>query len=213
MNAPRDVFVHAAGICESASVGPGTRIWAFAHVLPGAVIGRDANICDHVFIEGGVTLGDRVTVKCHVALWEGVAVGDDVFIGPFVEVQSGVRVGDRCRIQSHSFICELVTIGNDCVVAHGVMFINDLFETGGPARGRRALWRATTIGNNVSIGSNATILPVAICDHVVIGAGSVVTRDIVEPGIYAGNPARLLRPLASPGADRADAPGGIEPNG
>lgn len=159
-----------------------------------------------------VSFGQRVRVIEPVNLY-GCTFGDDVFIGPFVEVQSGVRVGDRCRIQSHSFICELVTIGNDCVVAHGVMFINDLFETGGPARGRRALWRATTIGNNVSIGSNATILPVAICDHVVIGAGSVVTRDIVEPGIYAGNPARLLRPLASPGADRADAPGGIEPNG
>jgi acetyltransferase-like isoleucine patch superfamily enzyme len=87
----------------------------------------------------------------------------------------------------------MVTIGEDCVVAHGVMFINDLFRTGGPARGDRRQWRPTTIGNRVSIGSNATILPVSICDDVVIGAGSVVTRDIVVPGIYAGNPARRLR--------------------
>jgi acetyltransferase-like isoleucine patch superfamily enzyme len=73
------------------------------------------------------------------------------------------------------------------------MFVNDLFSVGGPARGRRELWRSTTIGARVSIGSNATILPVRIADDVVIGAGAVVTRDISESGIYAGNPARLLR--------------------
>lgn len=141
-----------------------------------------------------VTFGHRVTVVEPVNLY-GCTLGDDTFIGPFVEIQSGVAIGARCRVQSHSFVCELVTIGDDCVVAHGVMFINDLFETGGPARGRRDLWRQTRIGNNVSIGSNATILPVTICDNVVIGAGSVVTRDITEPGIYAGNPAHLIRAL------------------
>ena len=102
-------------------------------------------------------------------------------------------IGQRCRIQSHSFICELVTIGDDCVVAHGVMFINDAFRTGAAARGDRQLWEATRIGNRVYVGSNATLLPVTICDDVVIGAGSVVARDIGEPGIYAGNPARWLR--------------------
>lgn len=141
-----------------------------------------------------VTFGKRVKVIKPVNIY-GCTLGDDVFVGPFVEIQSGVQIGDRCRIQSHSFICELVTIGTDCVVAHGVMFINDLFETGGPARGRKELWRSTQIGNNVSIGSNATILPVSICDRAVIGAGSVVTRDITEPGIYVGNPARLVRRL------------------
>jgi acetyltransferase-like isoleucine patch superfamily enzyme len=77
------------------------------------------------------------------------------------------------------------------------MFINDLFDTGGPAGGDKNLWKSTKIGNHVSIGTNATILPVEICDHVVIGAGAVVTRDIREPGIYAGNPARLLRSVKS----------------
>lgn len=76
------VFVHPQGICESTRVGDGTRIWAFAHVLPGASIGRDCNICDHVFVENDVVLGDRVTVKCGVQLWDGVRVGDGVFIGP-----------------------------------------------------------------------------------------------------------------------------------
>jgi acetyltransferase-like isoleucine patch superfamily enzyme/dTDP-4-dehydrorhamnose 3,5-epimerase-like enzyme len=75
-------FVHPQGLCESATVGQGTRVWAFAHVLPGATIGRDCNICDHVFIENDVVLGDRVTVKCGVQLWDGLRIGDDVFIGP-----------------------------------------------------------------------------------------------------------------------------------
>jgi acetyltransferase-like isoleucine patch superfamily enzyme len=122
-------------------------------------------------------------------------LGDGVFVGPFTEIQKGVVVGARTKVQSHSFICELVTIGDDCFIGHGVMFVNDLFQTGGPARGRRELWRATSVGHRVSIGSHATILPVRICDDVVVGAGAVVTRDIDTPGIYAGNPARLVRPL------------------
>ena len=105
-------------------------------------------------------------------------------------------VGSRTRVQSHSFLCELVKIGEDCFIGHGVMFINDTFALGGPGHGRRDLWRATGIGNRVSIGSNATILPVSICEGTVIGAGAVVTRDIETRGIYAGNPARLLKKLA-----------------
>lgn len=139
-----------------------------------------------------VTCG-RAVVIVEPANVYGCTLGDDVFIGPFVEIQRGVRVGARSRIQSHSFVCELVEIGEDSVVAHGVMFINDLFAIGGPAKGNRELWKHTRVGSRVSIGSNATILPVSICDDVVIGAGSVVTRDITRPGIYAGNPARFLR--------------------
>ena len=141
-----------------------------------------------------VKLGSNVTVVEPANLYE-CDLGDDVFVGPFVEIQRGVTIGPRTRVQSHSFICELVTIGSDCFIAHGVMFINDRFEHGGPAGGQRDLWRATEIGNHVSIGSNATILPVRICDHVVIGAGAVVSRSIDRPGIYAGNPARFLRDL------------------
>jgi acetyltransferase-like isoleucine patch superfamily enzyme len=106
-----------------------------------------------------------------------------------------VVVGHRTRIQSHSMICELVEIGDDCFIGHGVMFTNDTFASGGPARGRRDLWRGTRIGNRVSIGSNATLLPVDICHDAVIGAGAVVTRSIEKPGVYAGNPARLLRKI------------------
>jgi len=141
-----------------------------------------------------VTFGARVIVTEPCNLY-GCRLGDDVFVGPFVEIQKQASIGARSRIQSHAFVCELVTIGEDCFISHGVMFINDLFATGGPAKGERSLWRPTSVGNRVSIGSNATILPVSICDGAVIGAGAVVTKDITEPGIYAGNPARKIRKL------------------
>jgi acetyltransferase-like isoleucine patch superfamily enzyme len=146
---------------------------------------RDVGIVDSVF-------GHGVTVVQPSNIY-GCTVGDGVFIGPFVEIQKDVKIGHRTRIQSHSFICELVEIGDDCFIGHGVMFINDRFAQGGPARGNKALWCSTRIGNQVSIGSNATIMPVSISNGVVIGAGSVVTKDLTVAGIYAGNPARLLR--------------------
>lgn len=141
-----------------------------------------------------VRFGSGVTIVEPCNLYECV-IGDDCFIGPFVEIQKGVVIGARTRVQSHSLICELVTIGCDCFIGHGVMFINDTFADGGPTRGRRELWRSTRIGDRVSIGSNATILPVKICDGAVMGAGAVVTRDIGRPGVYSGNPARLKRVL------------------
>lgn len=122
----------------------------------------------------------------------GCNFGKNCFVGPFVEIQKKVIIGDRVKIQSHTFICELVTIGNDVFIGHGVMFINDKFSEGGPAGGDSSKWSKTYIGNNVSVGSNATILPVKICDNVVIGAGAVVTKDITQPGTYIGNPAIKL---------------------
>lgn len=150
------------------------------------------NLCEISI--SNVKFGNNVKVVQPVNLY-GCDIADDVFIGPFVEIQKGVKVGARTKIQSHSFICELVTLGNDCVIAHGVMFINDSFSLGGPAKGERSLWKSTLIGDNVSIGSNATILPITICQNVVIGAGAVVTKDITRPGVYVGNPARYLRPI------------------
>jgi len=140
-----------------------------------------------------VEFGKGVIVVQPVNLY-GCAIGDGSFIGPFVEIQGGATIGKRCRIQSHAFICDLVTIGDDCFISHGAMFINDRFDTGGPAE-KRHLWRSTKLGNRVSIGTNATVLPVTICDRAVVGAGAVVTKDITEPGFYVGNPARLLRRL------------------
>ena len=125
----------------------------------------------------------------------GCTIGNNCFIGPFVEIQKDVSIGNNTKVQSHTFICELVTIGNDCFIGHGVMFINDLFADGKPAQGDKLKWKSTKIGNNVSLGSNATILPIEICDNVVIGAGAVVTKNITQSGVYAGNPAKFIKPI------------------
>ncbi|PAF46915.1 UDP-3-O-(3-hydroxymyristoyl)glucosamine N-acyltransferase [Helicobacter sp. 12S02634-8] len=140
-----------------------------------------------------VTHGKNVHIITPCNLY-GCTLLDNVFIGPFTEIQSDVVIGENTRIQSHSFICSLVRIGKNCFIAHGVMFVNDLFENGKPAKDKQG-WKGAVIGDNVSIGTHATILPVNICDGVVIGAGSVVTKDITQKGIYAGNPAKKLRPL------------------
>ena len=125
----------------------------------------------------------------------GCTLGDFVFVGPFCEIQSDVIIGSNTRIQSHTFICSLVNIGENCRVGHGVMFINDLYreckELGEVSKIRN--WKPTTVGSNCLIGSNSTILPVKICDNVIIGAGSLVSRDIDKPGVYLGNPAKFLR--------------------
>jgi acetyltransferase-like isoleucine patch superfamily enzyme len=152
-----------------------------------APVVKYANIVD-------VQFGANVTVMQPVNLY-GCQLGDGVFIGPFVEIQKTASVGARTKVQSHAFICELVTIGEDCFIGHGVMFVNDTFATGGPANGNRSLWHPTKVGNRVSIGSNASILPVTICDDVVIGAGAVVVKNITEPGVYAGNPVRKIRDI------------------
>jgi acetyltransferase-like isoleucine patch superfamily enzyme len=135
--------------------------------------------------------GENVKIVNPVNIY-GAKIGNGCFIGPFSEIQKDVIIGHHTKIQSHSFICELVSIGNNCFIGHGVMFINDVFQKGGPAGRDKNLWKKTVIGNHVSIGSNATILPVFICDDTIIGAGAVVTKNITEPGVYAGNPARKL---------------------
>jgi len=141
-----------------------------------------------------VQFGENVRIIKPVNLY-GCSIGDDCFIGPFVEIQKNVTIGNHTKVQSHSFLCEMVEIGDHCFIGHAVMFINDIFSSGGPAGGDTTKWKATRIGNHVSIGSNATLLPVNICDHAVIGAGAVVTKSISVPGIYAGNPAKLIRTL------------------
>jgi len=141
-----------------------------------------------------VKFGENVKVVEPVNIYDA-EIGNNCFIGPFVEIQKGVIIGNNTKIQSHAFICDLVKIGNNCFISHGAMFINDTFASGGPAGGDQTKWKKTIIGNHVSIGTNATILPVEICDNVVIGAGAVVTKNISEPGIYAGNPAKKLKSL------------------
>ena len=124
----------------------------------------------------------------------GSKIGNSVFVGPFVEIQKNSIIGNNTRVQSHSFICEKVSIGKECFISHGVMFINDLIKYGKIAKNTK-LFKKTMIGNRVIIGSNATILPVNISNDIVVGAGSVVTKNLKIKGVYAGNPAKLIRRL------------------
>jgi acetyltransferase-like isoleucine patch superfamily enzyme len=133
-------------------------------------------------------IGEGTKVWNFVNMYE-CEIGRDCMVGTFVEIQAGVKVGDRTRIQSHTFVCELVTIGSDCFIAHGVMFINDT----APPQPERDQWKETVIEGGVSIGSNATILPVRIGKGAMIGAGAVVTKDVPAGAVVAGNPARVLR--------------------
>ena len=126
-----------------------------------------------------------------VNLYECV-VGDNTFVGPFVEIQKGTVIGKRCRIQSHSFICEGVKIGDDVFIGHGVMFVNDFYPVANDPGWKM---KKTFIADNVSIGNNATILPVKVGRASLIGAGAVVTKDVAEYAVVAGNPAKVLRYL------------------
>jgi acetyltransferase-like isoleucine patch superfamily enzyme/dTDP-4-dehydrorhamnose 3,5-epimerase-like enzyme len=147
-------FVHPSGICESTRIGKNTKVWAFAHVLPRAVIGSDCNICDHVFVENDVVIGDRVTIKCGVQVWDGIVLEDDVFIGP------------------------------------NVTFTNDLFPR---SKQYPEKFLQTKVEKGASIGANSTLLPgVKIGRNVMVGAGSVVTKDVPPNAIVVGNPARIV---------------------
>ena len=140
-----------------------------------------------------VKLGKNCKIIEPVNLY-GCVIGNRVFVGPFVEIQKNVKIGDNTKIQSHSFICEKVTIGKKCFISHGVIFVNDLIKFG-KIETNPKFFKKTKVGNSVIIGSNSTILPVAISNNIVIGAGSVVTKNLKIKGIYAGNPAKLIRRL------------------
>jgi acetyltransferase-like isoleucine patch superfamily enzyme len=156
-------FIHSTAEVQSAQIGARTRIWQFVVILPGAQIGEDCNICAHCFVENDVVVGNRVTVKCGVQLWDGLVIEDDVFIGP------------------------------------NATFTNDRFPR---SRHRLADYPRTVIQQGASIGANATILPgVVIGVGAMVGAGSVVTRDVNAHTVVVGNPARYVRNVeASPGA-------------
>ncbi|HEX3966647.1 MAG TPA: WxcM-like domain-containing protein [Edaphobacter sp.] len=151
---PLEYFQHEKSIVESKTIGQGTKIWAMAHILPGATIGRDCNICDHTFIENDVTVGDRVTIKCGVQLWDGTTIEDDVFIGP------------------------------------NATFTNDPFPR---SKQYPKVFSRTVVKQGASIGANATILPgLTIGERSMIGAGTVITRNVPPLAIVVGNPGRIV---------------------
>jgi acetyltransferase-like isoleucine patch superfamily enzyme len=147
-------FIHSHALVEpGATLGAGTRVWAFVHVLPGAVIGADCNLCDHVYIENDVVIGDRVTVKCGIYLWDGVTIEDDVHLGP------------------------------------NVVFTNDLY----PRSKQPFALKRTVVRRGASVGANSTVLPgVIIGEAALVGAGSVVTKDVAAHTLVVGNPARPI---------------------
>jgi acetyltransferase-like isoleucine patch superfamily enzyme len=152
---------------------------------------------DFVRIAPDVHLGRGVKIFAFVNLY-GCAIGDESKIGTFVEIQKGVQVGRRVKISSHTFICEGVTIEDEVFIGHGVMFINDKYPratTDGGDLKSEADWTCTPtlVKRGASIGSNATILcGITIGEHAMVGAGSVVTRDVPPGAVVAGNPARII---------------------
>lgn len=156
------VFIHPQALCESSDVGDGTRVWAFSQVMFGAVIGRECNICGHVFVEAGARIGDRVTVKNGAMIWQGITIENDVFIGPGVLFTNDRYPRSRRAAGSAR------------------------------RYGHLENWLAPTVVRKyASIGAGAVILPgITIGDHSVIGAGALVTRDVASHRLVAGNPAR-----------------------
>lgn len=147
-------FQHPNALVETGAIGERTRVWAFVHILPGAVIGADCNLCDHTFIENDVVVGDRVTIKSGVQLWDGITLEDDVFVGP------------------------------------NATFTNDPFPR---SRQHPGTFPRTIIRMGASIGANATILPgLTIGQYAMVGAGTVVTKDVPPYAIVVGNPARII---------------------
>ena len=145
-----------------------------------------------------VKLGDNVTIRDYTNLY-GCEIGDDVKIGTFVEIQKGVRIGNRCKISSHSFLCEGVTLEDDVFIGHGVTFTNDLFPRATNANGQLQTERdwvclRTLLKRGASVGSGATLLcGITVGENALIGAGSVVTKDVPPGAVVAGNPAKVLR--------------------
>ena len=151
-------------------------------------------------IASSVILGQNVSLQDFINLY-GCRIGDNTKIGPFVEIQKNVTVGRNCKIQSHSFLCEGVSIEDEAFIGHGVMFINDRYPRSATASGAlqtEADWKVvpTVVKKGASIGSNATILcGVTVGEGAIVGAGSVVTKDVPPRTIVAGNPAKVIRKI------------------
>jgi acetyltransferase-like isoleucine patch superfamily enzyme len=151
------VFIHDRALVETESIGSGTRIWAFAHVMSGAVIGRDCNICDHTFVEGNVVIGDRVTIKSGVYLWDGVRVEDDVFIGP-----QATFTNDRFPRSRQPFELLITTLRRGASIGAGAVVLPGV-----------------TIGERTMIGAGAVVIADVPDDVVVVGNPARVVRTSV----------------------------------
>ncbi|MBZ9762841.1 WxcM-like domain-containing protein [Mesorhizobium sp. CA8] len=166
-------FVHDRGICESTRVGNGTRVWAFAHVLPGAVIGANCNICDHVFIENDVTVGDDVTIKSGVQLWDGIRLGNRVFVGP-----NATFTNDRFPRSKH----------------YPESFLQTIVEDGASIGANATILPGITIGRQAMIGAGAVVTKNVPANAVVVGNPAVIV------GYQTGPQVEPVMTQAAPGA-------------
>lgn len=153
---------------------------------------RDSQVGDRTTVAPYSTLVD-CTIGTDCKIWRyvncyGCELGDEVMVGSFVEVQEDAVVGDGCRLQTHAFVCSRVELGEDVFVSHGAKFINDRH----PPSGDETEWEPTTVGDGAAIGTNATLLPVTVGENALVGAGAVVTEDVPENAIVAGNPAEVV---------------------
>jgi len=163
-----DYFVHPQALCETAAVGAGTRIWAFAYVLDGARIGRDANVCSHVFIEGDVVVGDRVTIKSGVQLWNGVRLEDDVFVGPNATFTNDLFPRSKHRPER---------------------FVETLVERGASIGANATILAGVTIGRGAMVGAGAVVTR-SVPPHAVVTGNPARVRRFVEPGPGRTEPGR-----------------------
>lgn len=159
-----------------------------------------ANEIPYRLIADNVKVGKNVKIFAFTNLY-GCEIGDDSKIGTFVEIQKGARVGSRCKVSSHSFLCEGVILEDEVFIGHGVMFTNDRLPRATAADGKlqtEADWKceSTVIKKGASIGSGATLLcGITVGERAIVGAGSVVTKDVPKNAVVAGNPAKVLRYL------------------
>jgi UDP-2-acetamido-3-amino-2,3-dideoxy-glucuronate N-acetyltransferase len=178
---PKPPYVHPHALNESRHVGTGTRIWAFAHVLAGAKIGRDCNLCDHIFIENDVIVGDRVTVKCGVQLWDGLRVADDVFIGPNATFTNDAFPRSRRHLARHP---------------------TTILETGCSIGANATILPGLTIGRHAMVGAGAVVTQS-------VPAFAIVTGNPARIAGYAGTASRLPRPSAASAAS-SDQPASVQ---
>jgi len=149
-------FIHEHALVETSDVGAGTRIWAFAHVMAGAHIGEDCNICDHTFVEGGVTVGDRVTIKSGVYLWEGITIADDVFLGP-----QATFTNDRFPRSRQPFHCEGIVVQTGASIGAGAVILPGV-----------------TVGEGAMVGAGAVVVKDVPARTVVVGNPARVVRRL-----------------------------------
>ncbi|MDR6918617.1 acetyltransferase-like isoleucine patch superfamily enzyme/dTDP-4-dehydrorhamnose 3,5-epimerase-like enzyme [Pseudomonas sp. 3296] len=177
MSEEKDYFVHERALCESSHIGSGTRVWAFAHILPQARVGKDCNVCDHVFVENDVVIGDRVTLKCGVQVWDGISLEDDVFVGPNVTFTNDRF--PRSKVYPESFsrtiICKGASLGANATILPGITIGMNAMIGAGSVVTRSVPPNAIVVGNPAKI--------IGYVDAKAVGDNRESTSKLSTPGV------------------------------